>query len=545
MKNIPEQEGRSTFVFWRSGGLIALLAAEVTGTSLRYDARTVPTDRPWHDLVFYAGPASRIAIAIGLFTVLAAGPRWYKALRQSTDRLERLPVLSHALAANLAAFFCFFYLSAPVVEGPATSYSSSWIVFAAWITSGLATLVLWGLAVLPVDLWMLLLERSGGTLLAGPVLGIAATGLGLLAQDRWRPLATATLWIVHGLLTLTFTNTIYRADRFEVGTPSFNAEIAPACSGYEGVGLMAAFLAVALWVFRRELRFPRSYALLPLGIALIWLANSLRIFLLIVVGTMGFPELADGGFHSIAGWVFFLLIGLGMLVLVRRSPFFSATEREESQPPSQRLDSAYLLPAMAIVATAMVTTAFFPGFDRYYPVKVIAAVLVLAFYRRSYSELRPAGSWLAVAIGFGVFALWMVMEPPDPDHSRGAAIHSGVASLSAGGAATWLFFRVVGSVIIIPVAEELAFRGYLTRRLISSDFRSIPPGHLTWLSFFASSLLFGALHGRWLAGTLAGMAYALAYHRRGELTDAIVAHGVTNGLIAALVLANGTWSLWG
>ena len=41
------------------------------------------------------------------------------------------------------------------------------------------------------------------------------------------------------------------------------------------------------------------------------------------------------------------------------------------------------------------------------------------------------------------------------------------------------------------------------------------------------------------------MAYALAYHRRGELTDAIVAHGVTNGLIAALVLANGTWSLWG
>ena len=84
------------------------------------------------------------------------------------------------------------------------------------------------------------------------------------------------------------------------------------------------------------------------------------------------------------------------------------------------------------------------------------------------------------------------MEPPDPDHSRGAAIRSGVASLSAGGAATWLFFRVIGSVIIIPVAEELAFRGYLTRRLISSDFRSIPPGHLTWISFFASSLLFGA-----------------------------------------------------
>ena len=79
---------------------------------------------------------------------------------------------------------------------------------------------------------------------------------------------------------------------------------------------------------------------------------------------------------------------------MRRSPFFSATEREESQPPSQRLDGAYLLPAMAIVATAMVTTAFFPGFDRYYPVKVIAAVLVLAFYRR---QLLRAASGRFVA----------------------------------------------------------------------------------------------------------------------------------------------------
>ena len=59
-----------------------------------------------------------------------------------------------------------------------------------------------------------------------------------------------------------------------------------------------------------------------------------------------------------------------------------------------------------------------------------------------------------------------------------------------------------------------------------------------------SSLLFGALHGRWVAGTLAGMAYGLVYHRRGELTDAVVAHGVTNGLIAVAVLAMGAWSLW-
>ena len=50
--------------------------------------------------------------------------------------------------------------------------------------------------------------------------------------------------------------------------------------------------------------------------------------------------------------------------------------------------------------------------------------------------------------------------------------------------------------------------------------------------------------GRWLAGTVAGMVYALAVYRRGSLGDAVVAHAVTNALIAATVLCFGAWGLW-
>ena len=170
--------------------------------------------------------------------------------------------------------------------------------------------------------------------------------------------------------------------------------------------------------------------------------------------------------------------------------------------------------------------------------------VALLIFRKSYTELHLTWSWEAVAIGCGVFAAWMALEPSGSSASRGMPIHSSPESFPQGWVTTWLILRVVGSVIAVPLAEELAFRGYLTRRLIASDFQSVPPGQLTWLSFLASSVLFGVLHGRWVAGTLAGMAYALAYHRRGELTDAIVAHGVTNGLIAAVVLAMGHWSLW-
>jgi CAAX prenyl protease-like protein len=71
------------------------------------------------------------------------------------------------------------------------------------------------------------------------------------------------------------------------------------------------------------------------------------------------------------------------------------------------------------------------------------------------------------------------------------------------------YSRVLGSVITVPIAEELAFRGYVLRRLISSDFDNISL-RFTWLSFLLPSFLFGALHGRWPAGTVAGMFYAWA-----------------------------------
>jgi CAAX prenyl protease-like protein len=108
----------------------------------------------------------------------------------------------------------------------------------------------------------------------------------------------------------------------------------------------------------------------------------------------------------------------------------------------------------------------------------------------------------------------------------------------------WLVFRVVGSVVTVPLAEELAFRGYLPRRLQAADFEAVPLGRFTGLSFLASSVLFGLLHGRWLAGTLAGMFYALALYRRRDLAEPVLAHAVTNALIAAHVLATGNWSLW-
>jgi CAAX prenyl protease-like protein len=142
-----------------------------------------------------------------------------------------------------------------------------------------------------------------------------------------------------------------------------------------------------------------------------------------------------------------------------------------------------------------------------------------------------------------VFVIWMGLEWAMGNTDTGPAIPNSLEKMPACFAAAWIAFRVFGSVIMVPIAEELAFRGYVLRRLISADFDKVSP-RFTWLSFLLSSLLFGALHGRWLAGTVAGMFYAWAMYRRGKVGDAILAHATTNALIAADVLILGNWKLW-
>jgi CAAX prenyl protease-like protein len=97
----------------------------------------------------------------------------------------------------------------------------------------------------------------------------------------------------------------------------------------------------------------------------------------------------------------------------------------------------------------------------------------------------------------------------------------------------------------VPVVEELAFRGYVARRLISADVEAVPFGQLSVLAILVSSLAFGALHGQmWIAGTLAGIVFALVAKVRGRLGEAVAAHATANLLIALWVLARGDYRMW-
>ena len=325
-----------------------------------------------------------------------------------------------------------------------------------------------------------------------------------------------------------------------IGSPRFHVEIAPQCSGYEGIGLIAVFLATYVWLHRQELHLRRALLLLPLAIVGIWLLNAVRITALIAIGTWGSPDVAAGGFHSQAGWLAFNAIGLATVALTQQIGWFHKRQGELS---ARSTAPAFLVPLLVLLATMMVTGAFQSGFDWLYPLRVVVVGATLLCFRRSYIGLFRSWSWQAIAIGVVVFLVWMALEPAATEETK-LGLPEPLASAPAGWAIVWVVFRVLGSVITVPLAEELAFRGYLPRRLQAADFESVPIGRFTWLSFLISSLLFGLLHGRWLAGTLAGMFYAASLYRRRDLAEPVLAHAVTNALIAAYVLLTGTWSLW-
>ena len=74
---------------------------------------------------------------------------------------------------------------------------------------------------------------------------------------------------------------------------------------------------------------------------------------------------------------------------------------------------------------------------------------------------------------------------------------------------SYLYFLISGRATVPMVAAVATLDPDIAAKPAQAPTvdRPIP---FTWLSFLVSSLLFGLLHDAWIAGTLAGMAYALA-----------------------------------
>jgi exosortase E/protease (VPEID-CTERM system) len=419
----------------------------------------------------------------------------------------------------------------------------------AWITLAFVSMGLWILAVFPPVMWIAIGVPPFRILAMGSLVAMAAVAAGEIAKGLWQPLARGTFWLVERLIGVFYAELVVEPNDLVIGTSSFSVAIAPVCSGYEGMGLIAVFIGAFLWWFRQELKFPQAFLLLLVGIGAIWIANAFRIAALIAIGSSLSRSVALGGFHSQAGWLAFNAVALGVIAMAWNSPAFAKNIAPPDVRRTRNPTAPYLVPFLVLVLTAMMTGAFSnSAFDRLYPARVVTTVVALGYFLHTYCQrgiLRWGWSWPSAAIGVAVFSLWMLLEPLAPvDDSSRTLYANSLASMPPMLFVFWISCRVIGSEFIVPIVEELAFRGFLTRRLINEDFERVPMGQFTWFSFLVTSVVFGLLHGRWVAGTLAGMLFAAALYRRGRLTDAVVAHATANALVTGYVLATKNWAAW-
>jgi exosortase E/protease (VPEID-CTERM system) len=368
------------------------------------------------------------------------------------------------------------------------------------------------------------------------------------------PIQRTTFYLVGRVLGLFYPQVLLDPASYTIGLPHFAVIVAASCSGIEGLCLTLMFSLGWLWYARRELRFPQAFLLVPCALALIWTLNILRIAALLIIGNAGHPHVALIGFHSQAGWIAFNVVALGFLVAAHRVPWIGRVATTHSQP-AQSVTSArnvaaiYLLPFLAVLAAASISKAASSGFEWAYPLRFFAAGVVLWHYRAEYRRIDWAFTWRGPIIGALVFAMWLGLSHwPVLSGWSAPATSSLGATLTAMRPARrilWLTVRVAAAVLTVPIAEELAFRGFLLRRLVSADVESVAYRCVTPLAILLSSIAFGLMHGRlWLAGIVAGAAYALVLRRTNRLGEAVAAHATTNLLLAVWVLTQGDWGLW-
>src|SRR5262249_33912766 len=155
----------------------------------------------------------------------------------------------------------------------------------------------------------------------------------------------------------------------------------------EGMGLILVFLGIYIYLFQSHHRFPQALLLVPLGVALMWLLNAIRIAALIALGTSVSTEMALGSFHSLAGWFGLTAVFLGLVAFARATPFFSAVGGRSLRTGAGVSSAGFLLPFLAVVATAMVTGGLSTGLDLLYPLRIVAALAAMWLCRATYRQI--------------------------------------------------------------------------------------------------------------------------------------------------------------
>lgn len=181
-----------------------------------------------------------------------------------------------------------------------------------------------------------------------------------------------------------------------------------------------------------------------------------------------------------------------------------------------------------------------------YPLQAVLVAAALLWGWRRFDWGAHRGIGLGALVGVGVFFLWIFPQMfLGVDRSEGGFdpnVFGEDASLY------WMtlagrFFRLV---IVVPIMEEVFWRGFLMRYMIREDFRKAQIGQYTPVSFWVVTIMFALAHWGpdFIPALLTGAIFGWVTVKTKSLAAVIVCHAVTNLLLGIYILQTGQWGFW-
>lgn len=158
----------------------------------------------------------------------------------------------------------------------------------------------------------------------------------------------------------------------------------------------------------------------------------------------------------------------------------------------------------------------------------------------------------SVLLGLAVCALWVAPDLLVPGWRSHWLFQNGITGTLKNSIAPAeladplvLVLRFARAALLVPVLEELFWRGWLPRWIVNNDWQRVPLGTYTRAAFVISAVLFAMEHGPyWEVGLLCGLIYNWWMQRTRSLGDLVVVHAVTNAALSTFVLVTKRWEYW-
>ncbi len=187
---------------------------------------------------------------------------------------------------------------------------------------------------------------------------------------------------------------------------------------------------------------------------------------------------------------------------------------------------------------------------------VLRVVLLMAalwyFSRDIIATMRVEHAIGSIVLGVAVFFMWIAPDALIPgwrDHwlFQNSVTGSIKTTIPPEEFADPLVvaLRFARAALLVPVIEELFWRGWLPRWLVNPDWQKVQLGTYTTLAFVGTALLFASEHGPyWEVGLACGVIFNWWMWRTRSLGDIVLVHAVTNACLSAYVLITGKYEYW-